>query len=46
MYLFSLMQVLPTNGTPVSNWADKDIALAEVATGIRTVVQSLQNSQK
>jgi TIR domain len=40
------IQVLPPNGIPVSAWSSKDMVWAEVATGIRTAVQSLQNSQK
>lgn len=38
---FSKLQVLPTNGTPVSNWRSLDDAFLNVAQEIRKTVQEL-----
>lgn len=38
---FSKLQALPTDGKPISSWADQDEAFLNVARGIRSVVQSI-----
>jgi hypothetical protein len=38
---FSDLQWLPTGGKPVKNWGDRDSAWADVAAGVRKVVQTL-----
>ena len=38
---FSKLQILPTDGTPVSNWRSLDDAFVNVARGIRKTVQEL-----
>jgi len=49
---FSALQMLPTNARPVTQWADRDAAFADIALGIRSVVngiiaqQRLQEGQK
>lgn len=39
---FGRLQALPDRGKPVSSWSNEDAALADVARGIRRVVESLQ----
>ncbi len=36
------LQVLPTNGTPITQWRDIDRAFTEVAQGIQSVVEELR----
>lgn len=43
---FSKLQVLPTNGIPVTRWQDRDEALWDVAKGIREVVKDMLSSLK
>lgn len=38
---YAKLQALPKNATPVSAYADRDIAYTEIAKGIRTVVNTL-----
>src|SRR5450631_2348904 len=35
---FAHLQALPTDAKPIASWRDKDIALADVAAGIRRVI--------
>lgn len=41
---FEQLQILPSNGRPVSRWQDYDEALFDVATGIRKTVEELHTS--
>ena len=43
---FSKLQILPTNGIPVTRWQDRDEALWDVAKGIRKVVEEMLSSLK
>ena len=38
---FSTLQVLPTDGEPVTSWLDRDKAFSDIAKGIRKVVKEL-----
>ena len=39
--VFGQLKALPTDGKPVTKWANRDAAWADVANGIRTVVDQL-----
>ncbi|MEE8305125.1 MAG: AAA-like domain-containing protein, partial [Candidatus Tectomicrobia bacterium] len=41
---FAQLQVLPTDGRPVTQWRNRDQVLAEIARVIRTVVEELRQS--
>ena len=43
---FSKLQVLPTNGKPVTSYADRDEAFLDVAQGIRKVAETLRAQRK
>jgi tetratricopeptide (TPR) repeat protein len=43
---FSRLQVLPTNGEPVTRWSDRDEAFLDIAIGIQGVVKELLASYK
>src|SRR5947209_8092758 len=38
---FAHLQVLPTNAKPVKSWSDKDEAFADIAAGLRRVIEGL-----
>lgn len=38
---FAELEVLPTNGRPVTNWRNKDAALLDIAEGVKRVVESM-----
>ena len=38
---FAHLQVLPTNAKPVSSWRNKDTAFADIAAGIRRVIEDV-----
>jgi len=40
------MQVLPSNGIPVTLWPSKDEVWSGVAAGIRNAIQEFQKSRK
>jgi hypothetical protein len=37
------LQVLPTDGKPITMWRDRDVALQDVVAGIRTVIETLSS---
>src|SRR5216110_157854 len=39
---FGKLQALPSNGTPITQWRNRDAAFANVAQGIRAALQELQ----
>src|SRR5579859_654068 len=39
---FGKLQALPSNGTPITGWRSRDAAFADVAQGIRVVLQEVQ----
>ena len=41
--LIKTLQVLPSSGKPITTWSNRDKAFAEVAQGIRAVVETLLN---
>lgn len=43
---FSTLQVLPRNGSPVTNWHNRDEAFFEIATEIRSVIEELTVAHK
>jgi hypothetical protein len=43
---FSKLQALPTNGKPVTSYADRDEAFLDVAQGIRKVAETLRAQRK
>jgi TIR domain/CHAT domain len=42
---FGKLAALPTDGKPITEWPDKDIAFTNVVRGIKGVIQSLQTTQ-
>lgn len=43
---FSRLQVLPTNALPVTSWADRDAAFADVVKNLRPMIKELCNQLK
>ncbi len=43
---FGKLQALPKNAEPVTNWANRDQAFADIARGIRQVVKELQEPEE
>ena len=41
---FGMLQALPANGKPITTWGNRDQAWAEVATGIRSLIDHLNPS--
>lgn len=41
---FGMLQALPANGKPITTWGNRDQAWAEVATGIRSLINHLTPS--
>jgi hypothetical protein len=42
---FSKLQALPTNGKPITTWADRDEAFTVVAKGIRSAIERMRTSR-
>lgn len=40
---FDKLQVLPANGIPVTQWPDRDAAFADIAQGLRKIIQELRS---
>lgn len=43
---FGKLQALPTDGTPVTKWPDRDEAFANVVEGIRSVTEALRGARR
>ena len=43
---FSRLQVLPTNALPVTSWADRDAAFADIVKNLRPMIKELRNQLK
>src|SRR5262249_29616261 len=40
---FSKLQALPRNGKPVTTWENRDDGLLDIVSGIRKIVEAMQN---
>ena len=43
---FSRLQILPTNALPVTSWADRDAAFADIVKNLRPMIKELRNQFK